>query len=75
MPEFGQHGLEVLRQPLDPAGKIVATSRAVSPSGGSRTFPANFMLVDAQNPCPCGYFGDPEHTCTCSPQAEQGVQP
>lgn len=61
MPEFGQHGLEVLRQPLE--DKVVTISRAQ----GSLTFPANFMLVGAQNPCPCGYFGDPEHQCTCSP--------
>ncbi len=61
MPEFGQHGLEVLRQPLE--DKVVTISRAQ----GSLTFPANFMLVGAQNPCPCGYFGDPEHNCTCSP--------
>ena len=65
MPEFGQHGLEVLRQPLE--DRTVTISRAVSPSGGSLTFPANFMLVGAQNPCPCGYWGDPEHTCSCSP--------
>ena len=61
MPEFGQHGLEVLRQPLE--DRIVTISRAQ----GSLTFPANFMLVDAQDPCPCGYRGNPEHTCTCSP--------
>ncbi len=61
MPEFGQHGLEVLRQPLE--DKVVTISRAQ----GSLTFPANFMLVGAQNPCPCGFFGDPEHACTCSP--------
>ena len=61
MPEFGQHGLEVLRQPLE--------DRTVTISGaqGSLTFPANFMLVGAQNPCPCGYYGDAEHACTCSP--------
>ncbi len=51
MPEFGQHVLEVLRQPLDPAGKIVTISRAQ----GSLAFPANFMLVGAMNPCPQRY--------------------
>ena len=61
LPEFGQHRLEVLRQPLE--DKIVTISRAQ----GSLTFPANFMLVGAQNPCPCGYCGDPEHACSCSP--------
>ncbi len=61
LPEFGQHGLEVLRQPLE--DKVVTISRAQ----GSLTFPANFMLVGAMNPCPCGYYGDPEHQCTCSP--------
>jgi magnesium chelatase family protein len=60
LPEFGQHTLEVLRQPLE--DKIVTISRAQ----GSLTFPANFMLVGAQNPCPCGWFGDSEHQCTCS---------
>ena len=54
MPEFGQHGLEVLSQPLE--DRTVTISRAVSPSGGSLTFPANFMLVGAQNPCPCGFL-------------------
>jgi magnesium chelatase family protein len=73
MPEFGQHGLEVLRQPLE--DKLVTISRAVSRSGGSLTFPANFMLVGAQNPCPCGFFGDPEHTCTCSPKLIRATSP
>ncbi len=50
MPEFGQHGLEVLRQPLE--DKVVTISRAQ----GSLTFPANFMLLGAQNPCPCGFL-------------------
>ena len=71
MPEFGQHGLEILRQPLE--GRTVTISRAVSPSGGSLTFPANFILVGAQNPCPCGYWGDLEHdSCTLPAQRLSG---
>jgi magnesium chelatase family protein len=61
LPEFGMHVLEVLRQPLE--DKVVTISRAK----GSLSFPANFMLVGAMNPCPCGYFGDPQKECTCSP--------
>lgn len=61
LPEFSQHVLEVMRQPLE--DKIVTISRAT----GTLTFPANFMLVAAMNPCPCGYFGDPIKECTCSP--------
>ncbi|MBI4288927.1 MAG: YifB family Mg chelatase-like AAA ATPase [Chloroflexi bacterium] len=61
LPEFGTAGLEVLRQPLE--DRVVTISRAQ----GSVTFPANFMLVAAMNPCPCGYYGDPLKNCTCSP--------
>jgi magnesium chelatase family protein len=61
LPEFGQQTLEVLRQPLE--DRIVTISRA----SGSITFPANFTLIAAMNPCPCGYAGDAERTCTCSP--------
>lgn len=61
LPEFGHAVLEVLRQPLE--DKVVTISRAQ----GSVTFPANFMLIGAMNPCPCGYYGDPYHSCTCPP--------
>lgn len=63
LPEFGQNVLEVLRQPLE--DKVVTISRAQ----GTITYPANFMLVAAQNPCPCGHFGDPVKECTCSATA------
>lgn len=60
LPEFGMRVLEVLRQPLE--DKVVTISRA----RGSHSFPANFMLVGAMNPCPCGYYGDPVKECSCS---------
>lgn len=60
LPEFGMRVLEVMRQPLE--DHVVTISRAQ----GSLTFPANFQLVGAMNPCPCGYFGDPVKPCTCS---------
>lgn len=60
--------LEVLRQPIE--DKIVTISRAQ----GSITFPANFLLVGARNPCPCGYYGDPTHVCNCTPNQIQRYQ-
>ncbi|HXH21614.1 MAG TPA: ATP-binding protein, partial [Dehalococcoidia bacterium] len=60
LPEFGQQTLEVLRQPLE--DHLVTISRA----NGSVTFPANFMLVAAMNPCRCGNYGDPVKQCVCS---------
>jgi magnesium chelatase family protein len=60
LPEFGPRVLEVLRQPLE--DKVVTISRA----HGTITYPANFMLVAAMNPCPCGYYSDPIKECTCS---------
>jgi magnesium chelatase family protein len=59
-PEFGTRVLEVMRQPME--DKTVTISRAQ----GSLTFLANFQLIAAMNPCPCGYFGDPQKPCTCS---------
>ena len=60
LPEFGQRVLEVLRQPLESRQVVVA--RATT----TLVFPADFMLVGASNPCPCGFHGDPVRECTCS---------
>jgi magnesium chelatase family protein len=61
MLEFNGHVLEVLRQPLEEGAVTVArAARTV-------VFPARFVLVGAMNPCPCGYSGDPVHTCRCTP--------
>ena len=66
LPEFNRRTLEVLRQPLEDG--TVTISRALS----STTFPASFMLIAALNPCPCGYRGDPRHSCHCSvPQIDR----
>jgi len=66
LPEFNRRTLEVLRQPLEDGTVTIARALA------STTFPANFMLVVALNPCPCGYRGDPRRTCHCNvPQIER----
>jgi magnesium chelatase family protein len=65
MPEFRKDVLEVLRQPMEDG--IVTISRAMT----SLTYPARFMLAGAMNPCPCGFFGSPDHQCKCAPQQIQ----
>lgn len=59
-PEFPRNVLESLRQPLE--DKIISVSRV----SGSLQFPAHFILIAAQNPCPCGAWGDAEKECVCS---------
>lgn len=61
LPEFKRNVLEVLRQPIE--NGYVTVSRAVA----TVTYPAQFVLVAAMNPCPCGHFGDPLRQCTCTP--------
>jgi magnesium chelatase family protein len=60
-PEFPRHVLESIRQPMED-GEVT-----VSRAAGTLTFPAKFILVTASNPCPCGYFGDPQKKCRCLP--------
>ena len=61
LPEFNRRTLEVMRQPLE--DRVVTISRAMA----STTFPCEFMLVAALNPCPCGYRGDARRSCNCTP--------
>jgi magnesium chelatase family protein len=61
LPEFRKNVLEVLRQPLED-GRIT-----IAHVMGTLTFPASVMLVAAMNPCPCGFFGDTQHECSCAP--------
>lgn len=60
LPEYPRSALESLRQPLE--DRKVHVSRAAS----RITYPANFMLIATKNPCPCGYYGDPDHECSCA---------
>ncbi|ERP38875.1 YifB family Mg chelatase-like AAA ATPase [Chitinivibrio alkaliphilus] len=61
LPEFNKNVLENLRQPLE--DQQVTISR----SSLTLTYPSNFMLIAAMNPCPCGYYGDTSQRCTCTP--------
>ena len=62
LPEFKKNVLEALRQPLEDGYVTIARSSVTA------TYPAGFMLVAAMNPCPCGYYTDPNRECRCSPQ-------
>jgi magnesium chelatase family protein len=61
LPEFARNVLEVLRQPLEDDKVTISRSKM------SVDYPANFMLVCAMNPCPCGNYGNPQQECTCNP--------
>lgn len=68
MPEYNRSALEALRQPLEDRAVSItrATSRAI--------YPADFMLIGTMNPCPCGYYGDATHECSCSAQQIMNYQ-
>jgi len=65
LPEFRKNVLEVLRQPMEDG--VVTIARAAM----SLSYPARFMLAAAMNPCPCGWYGDQHHACSCKPAAVQ----
>ncbi|MCR5013826.1 MAG: YifB family Mg chelatase-like AAA ATPase [Bacteroidales bacterium] len=65
IPEIQRHTLEILRQPME--DRFITVSRAKM----SVRFPANFMLVAAMNPCPCGYYNHPDRECVCKPSEVQ----
>ncbi len=67
-PEFPRHAIENLRQPLEDG--IVTISRAA----GTVEFPAQFTLIAAMNPCPCGFLTDPKKECTCTPRQVNNYQ-
>jgi magnesium chelatase family protein len=60
LPEFQKNVIEVLRQPLEDGAVTISRANA------SLSYPAKFMFIASMNPCPCGYFGDPLHECTCT---------
>ena len=68
LPEFNRDALEVLRQPLEDG--VVSVSRV----SASYTYPADFCLIAAMNPCPCGYYGDVFRQCSCNATQVQKYQ-
>ena len=68
LPEFHKDTLDLMRQPLED-GKVT-----ISRVSGTETYPAEFMLVCAMNPCKCGWYGDPSGRCTCSPRAVESYR-
>lgn len=68
LPEFANNVLQSLRQPMEDHKVILVRV------DGTYVFPSDFLLVAAANPCPCGHYGDPGHTCTCSPAKIQAYQ-
>lgn len=68
LPEFHKDTLDLMRQPLED-GRVT-----ISRASGSETYPADFMLVCAMNPCKCGWYGDPSGRCTCSEKAVENYR-
>ncbi|MDD4564209.1 MAG: YifB family Mg chelatase-like AAA ATPase [Eubacteriales bacterium] len=60
LPEFNRNILQMLRQPMEDERVVISRMK------GTVSYPSKFMLLASMNPCPCGYYGDPTHECTCS---------
>lgn len=63
LPEFSRNAMEILRQPIEDGTVTISRVNA------TLTYPCSIMLIAAMNPCPCGYYGNPQHICTCSAKA------